>query len=139
MIGGTFIETEPGESIHERERSQDGRRRVWDVSENDRGLTLSDANAGRTPRVSAVAYTNPDTDPMTGTTLYDIDSALDVLTTQAPPNNGRLNTVGSLGIDVREQAGFDIRFEEAANVAYWSRAARATTTARARSRAGSTG
>ena len=68
----------------------------------------TDSNAGRKPGVAAAAYTNPDNDPATGTTLYDIDAALDVLATQSPPNAGTLNTVGSLGVNTNDLAGFDI-------------------------------
>jgi hypothetical protein len=74
-----------------------------------------DVNAGRRPRVGAAAYTNPDNDPATGTTLYDIDAERDSLVTQAPPNNGTLNTVGKLGFKVNELAGFDIG---STNIAY---------------------
>lgn len=80
--------------------------------------TGTDANAGSTPRVTAVAYTNPDNNPMTATTLYDIDAVLDLLTTQAPPNNGRLNTVGALGAGADDLAGFDITLVGSSNVAY---------------------
>jgi hypothetical protein len=66
-----------------------------------------DANAGRVPSVSAAAYTNPDTDPATGTTLFDIDTALDVVVTQNPPNDGALNTLVPLGTDAAS-VGFDI-------------------------------
>jgi hypothetical protein len=66
-----------------------------------------DVNAGRTPGVTAAAYTNPDNDPSTGTSLFDIDTALDVAALQNPPNNGTLNTVASLGADAAS-AGFDI-------------------------------
>jgi hypothetical protein len=69
--------------------------------------TAGDPNAGRTPNVQAAAYTNPDNDPATGTTLFDIDTALDVVSTQNPPNDGRLNTTVSLGIDA-VSVGFDI-------------------------------
>jgi hypothetical protein len=40
--------------------------------------------------------------------LYDIDTGLDVLVSQVPPNNGRLNTIGPLGIDASGVNGFDI-------------------------------
>ncbi len=80
--------------------------------------TGTDVNAGRTPRVTAVAYTNPDNNPATGTTLYDLDAMLDLLTTQAPPNNGRLNTVGALGTSLGDLAGFDITLVGGTNVAY---------------------
>ena len=68
-----------------------------------------DANAGRTPGVSGAAYTNPDNDPATGTTLFDIDTALDVVAVQNPPNDGTLNTLVPLGLDAAS-VGFDIGF-----------------------------
>ncbi len=71
-----------------------------------------DPNAGRTPQVTAAAYTNPDTDPATGTLLVDIDAALDIAATQNPPNEGRLNTLLALGLDVA-RAGFDIGLTDA--------------------------
>ena len=77
----------------------------------------TDANAGKQPGVSAAAYTNPDTNPNTGTTLYDIDSALDILATQNPPNAGTLNTVGGLGVKANDLAGFDINAEGTAYAA----------------------
>jgi hypothetical protein len=67
-----------------------------------------DPNAGARPAVVGAAYTNPDNDPATGTTLYDIDAALDLLVTQAPPNGGVLNTVGRLGERANGKVGFDI-------------------------------
>lgn len=39
----------------------------------------------------------------------DIESNRDVLVTQNPPNNGTLNTVGSLGVNTSDVVGFDIR------------------------------
>jgi Tol biopolymer transport system component len=66
-----------------------------------------DTNAGQNPSVVAVAYTN-NFAGATSTTLYDIDSARDVLTTQNPPNAGVLNTVGPLGVDTSEVISFDI-------------------------------
>ena len=74
----------------------------------------SDTNAGDTPNVSAAAYTDPvpgnptpDSAPA-ATQLFVIDVSNDVLALQDPPNNGILNTKGSLGLDVQESAGFDI-------------------------------
>ena len=66
-----------------------------------------DANAGADPNVTAVAYINNFAGAST-TTLYGIDTLLDVLLIQNPPNGGVLNTVGSLGINVGSAAGFDI-------------------------------
>jgi hypothetical protein len=69
---------------------------------------VADPNAGKTPGVAASAYTNSFAGAVT-TTLYNIDLALGILATQAPPNNGTLNTVGSLGLGaLTNNAGFDI-------------------------------
>jgi Domain of unknown function (DUF4394) len=65
-------------------------------------LTLS------APGVPGVGYTNNDADPNTATTLYDIDTAADQVSIQAPPNNGTLNPVGKLGVDTSAVVGFDI-------------------------------
>jgi hypothetical protein len=58
--------------------------------------------------VTAVAYTNNDVDPNTATTLFDIDTSLDQVTVQAPPNTGTLNPTGKLLLDARNPVGFDI-------------------------------
>ena len=60
------------------------------------------------PGVTGAAYTNNDADPTTATTLYDIDTVADQVSIQAPPNNGTLNPVGSLGVDTSAVVGFDI-------------------------------
>ncbi|WP_250280493.1 DUF4394 domain-containing protein [Frankia sp. CiP1_Cm_nod2] len=57
---------------------------------------------------TAVAYTNNDSDPATGTTLFTIDTNLNQLAIQAPPNSGTLTTVGALGVDPALNAGLDI-------------------------------
>jgi hypothetical protein len=77
---------------------------------------MGDPNATRIPRVVAVAYTNPDIDPLTNTVLHDLDVARavdadrdsDVLDIQVPPNGGVLNTVGSLGLDADDLTAFDV-------------------------------
>lgn len=86
----------------------------------DIGLTIvdaplafraGDANAGSDPDVTGTAYTNSDADPATGTALYAIDAARDVLVEFPPPggaNGGQMSTVGSLGVDTGPDAGFDI-------------------------------
>jgi len=66
-----------------------------------------DPNANANPNVVGSAYTN-NFGGATATTLYGIDSNLNVLVTQNPPNNGTLNTVGSLGFDTTGLVGFDI-------------------------------
>ncbi|WP_345269072.1 DUF4394 domain-containing protein [Nibrella viscosa] len=58
-------------------------------------------------RISAVAYTNNMDGAMT-TTLYDIDISSQKLFKQMPPNNGTLVEVGSLGLKVVGEGGFDI-------------------------------
>ncbi len=68
---------------------------------------VGDANVGVNPNIVAAAYTNNFAGTAT-TTLYDIDSSLNILTTQNPPNNGVLNSVGSLGVDFSNTVGFDI-------------------------------
>lgn len=58
-----------------------------------------DANASATPRIVGAAYTNQNAGTVTATTLYDLDASNATLVTQAPPNNGTLNTVGALGVN----------------------------------------
>jgi Ca2+-binding RTX toxin-like protein len=67
-----------------------------------------DPNAAATPEVEASAYTN-NFAGATSTTLYGIDTNLDILVIQNPPNSGTLNTVGSLGINTFNNAQFDIQ------------------------------
>ena len=66
-----------------------------------------DTNAGKAPKVVAGAYTNS-WKGAKATTLYNIDAATGVLVTQAPPNDGVLNTVGSLGMPVSGPVAFNI-------------------------------
>ena len=69
---------------------------------------VGDTNTGDDPAVGAAAYTN-NFDGATATTLYDIEALNNALVTQNPPNNGTLNTVGTLpGGDITSVAGFDI-------------------------------
>ena len=70
---------------------------------------VGDPNAGAKPNVVGSAYTNSFSGTLT-TTLYDIDSALDILVIQNPPNVGTLTTVGKLGFDTSDLVGFDIFF-----------------------------
>jgi len=66
-----------------------------------------DANAGKTPKVVAGAYTNS-WKGAKATALYNIDAATGTLVTQAPPNDGVLNTVGPLGMTVSGPVAFNI-------------------------------
>jgi len=86
------------------------------VAGTDTMLTypMGDANAGANPNIVGVAYTN-DFDGATSTTLYGIDSNLDILVRQGSiggspesPNMGRLTTIGTLGVNTTDQVGFDI-------------------------------
>jgi hypothetical protein len=58
--------------------------------------------------VVGAAYTNNDADPATGTTLFDLDTALDRILIQSPPNAGALVPTGSLGVDAVGDVGFDV-------------------------------
>ena len=71
-------------------------------------FAAGDANAGKQPRMTGAGYTNPDNDPATGTTLYDIDVSTRVLAIQNPPNDGTLQTVGRLLTVHSDDVGFDI-------------------------------
>ena len=66
-----------------------------------------DANAGKTPKVVAGAYTNS-WKGTKATALYNIDAATGSLVMQAPPNDGVLNTVGALGISISGPVAFNI-------------------------------
>ncbi len=88
--------------------------------DGDLRYAVGDINAGRTPFVSGAAYSNNDIDPDTGTTLYVLDRTLNILALQGSdpgngtagddgnPNTGVLTTIGSLGVDIGNQGGFDI-------------------------------
>jgi hypothetical protein len=66
-----------------------------------------DRNEGAVPNITAAAYTN-NFAGAGATVLYVLDSTLDVLATQAPPNDGKLNTIGSLGVPFQVFTGFDV-------------------------------
>jgi hypothetical protein len=66
-----------------------------------------DANAGKAPKVVAGAYSNS-VKGTQATMLYNVDATTGSLVTQAPPNDGVLNTVGSLGVKINGAVGFNI-------------------------------
>jgi hypothetical protein len=66
-----------------------------------------DSNAGKRPAIAAAAYTNSVANAP-ATKLLDIDSDLDILALQDPPNDGLLMTIGPLGADFGPLAGFDV-------------------------------
>lgn len=78
-----------------------------------------DVNNGRNPNVVGSAYTN-NVAGATTTTLYGIDSTLNALVVQNPPNDGILATVGLLGVNTTDLVGFDILTLEGVNIAYAS-------------------
>lgn len=78
-----------------------------------------DPNFGVNPAINEVAYTNSDTNPATGTSLFYIDYGRDILVRTLDPNAGSLQTVGSLGVDTTGFTGFDILSDGlGGNVAY---------------------
>jgi hypothetical protein len=66
-----------------------------------------DTMAGKTPKVVAGAYTNSSNPKPAATALYDIDAS-GTLLSQAPPNDGVLNTIGMLGIKLDGPVAFNI-------------------------------
>ncbi len=106
--------------------------RIRVVSDNDQNLRLNpdtgavaaadtnlafatgDANAAANPNIVSVAYTN-NFNAAAATTLYGIDSNLDILVRQGSvggtptsPNAGQVSTIGPLGLNTTDQVGFDI-------------------------------
>ncbi len=78
------------------------------VNAPNAGRTLTDgALNGATTMLDAVAYSNNDRDPSTGTVLYGIDSTSGSLYTLVA-NAGTSTLVGSLGTNAIGVAGFDI-------------------------------
>ena len=85
---------------------------------NAGGVTLTDdpldyPTAINTPGPIAIgvtgsAYTNNDLDPTTATTLYALDTRLDQIAIQSPPNDGTLAATGKLTVDTIASVGFDI-------------------------------
>ena len=87
-------------------------------------FAAGDINDGMNPSIGAVAYTNSYIGT-TATTLYNYDDSLNVLTSQIPPNNGTLNTIGATGIvlNLTDLTGdLDIFFdsETSSNIAFLS-------------------
>ncbi len=68
---------------------------------------VGDINELVVPTVVAAAYTNSIFGASI-TALYDIDSGINSLVQQNPPNDGDLITIGTLGVDTGNEAGFDI-------------------------------
>lgn len=84
--------------------------------DTDLVYAIGDPNEGENPDVVAAAYKNNFVNATT-TTLYGIDSTLNILVRQGgfdvppnspSPNTGQLFTIGGLGVDPTEVLGFDI-------------------------------
>jgi hypothetical protein len=89
--------------------SDDGQNLRANVDDGTTSVDLGLNNSGVPALgVTGVAYTNNDLDANTATTLFDIDTTLDQISIQAPPNNGSLNANGKLLVDVSSPVGFDI-------------------------------
>ena len=76
-------------------------------------MTLVDGALNYTPGttvagITGAGYTNNDLDANTATTLYDIDTTLDQVVLQVPPNSGGLAATGKLGLDATGVAGMDL-------------------------------
>lgn len=70
-------------------------------------FAAGDPNVGTPPQLVASAYTN-NFPTATATTLFGLDLTTQSLVSQAPPNAGTLNTIGSLSTLLFPEAGFDI-------------------------------
>jgi hypothetical protein len=86
------------------------------ITDNPLGYGASDTNFGANPNIVAAGYSNSFVGA-TSTTLFNIDSNLDVFTQQDPPNNGLLRTFGSMTdpangfatVNTTELTGLDVR------------------------------
>jgi hypothetical protein len=87
----------------------------WRINVDDGMVTVDgshkykdgDKNAGTTPRIVAGAYGNSFKGTK-ATALYNIDAATNSLVMQNPPNDGVLNTIGPLGMQINGPVAFNI-------------------------------
>jgi trimeric autotransporter adhesin len=87
------------------------------ATDGDLAFATADPNAAQNPSIGAITYTNSYIGA-SSTTLINFDDSLNVFCTQIPPNNGTLNTIGSIGVSVdlsEPQSDFDIFFDSATN------------------------
>ncbi len=87
------------------------------ITDQPLGYMTDDPNAGKTPAIMAIAYTNafagpPSpagvTPPTRTTQMFDLDTTLNILVQQNPPNDGRLKTIGALNAKFSPTVGLDI-------------------------------
>jgi Domain of unknown function (DUF4394)/PEP-CTERM motif len=98
------------------------------INPNDGTLTATDSplafapppdpNFGVNPTIVAAAYTNNFAIAL-GTTLFVLDSTLNILASQNPPNDGTLNTIGGAG-NPQLISGFDISGISGVGFANWA-------------------
>jgi Domain of unknown function (DUF4394) len=96
-------------------RKSDGK--IVDQPDDALAYDAADTNAGADPVVTGSAYDHNNTSSATST-LFGIDTNLDILVKQDPENAGTLHTVGALGIDVVTRTGFDILTDTGIHRAY---------------------
>lgn len=70
-------------------------------------FAAGDARIGANPNLAGTAYTNSVVNATT-TSLFAIDSDFDILVSLPSPNNGRLVSIGTLGVNTTDFVGFDI-------------------------------
>ncbi len=70
-------------------------------------FAAGDARVGTNPNLAGTAYTNSVANAAT-TSLFAIDSDFDILVSLPSPNNGRLVSIGPLGVNTTDFVGFDI-------------------------------
>lgn len=72
-----------------------------------------DPNEGQSPAIVGAAYTNSVAPAPKSTTLYGIDATRDLLVMIPSPNDGKVQTIGDLGVIIADDTlGFDIRGTE---------------------------
>jgi len=71
-------------------------------------FAAGDPNQFQSPNLVASAYTNSVSGAPSDTVLFALDSTRDLLTKLVTPNDGQVTTIGSLGVDITDVAGFDI-------------------------------
>ena len=114
---GAFVSGVDFNPVPDRLRVVGGNNQNFRINVDTAAVTVDGTLNPGDPNITAVAYTNADNDPTTGTTLYDIDYISDALFIQNPPNAGTLQRVGSLGIDIDSRGGFDIFTQNGMNSA----------------------
>ena len=77
------------------------------VVDGELSYLRGDTNAEAEPMIAAAAYINSFGMPE-ATAMYNIDVGLSALVQQAPPNDGTMNTIGSLGVMLDGPVALDV-------------------------------